>query len=118
VYYKYEQRVMSQQSWIKYIQKVTNLNVTAIGNFDIKEVHYTMPKTPGDTASAFATLPHLTIEAPNGKKIHWYVWKKKLSDQRRIEEMMKQKIKTDSLNPGEKALVDKVMADVVQSNWF
>jgi hypothetical protein len=118
MFYSWDKKTMGAKSWISYIQTITDLEISAIGKFTIKEVHYTMPKTPGTRATDFPSLPHITIENVSGQKIHWYIWKKKLDADKRIEEMMGSKIKTPSTNLGEKELVDKVMADINQQGWF
>jgi hypothetical protein len=118
MYYKYTKTTKGPQSWIDFLQTVDDLGITAVGKFTIKEVHFTKPKKPGTKASDFVNLPHITIEDPNGKKIHWYIWKQKLDKDKRIEEMMGNKIKTASCNLGEFEMVEKVMADIVESAWL
>ena len=118
MYYTYDETTKGPKSWIDFIQTITDLTIVSIGKFMIKEVHYTKPKKPATKKSDWVNLPHITIENVSGKKIHWYIYSKKLDKDLRIEEMMGNKVKSYQTNQGEQDLVDNVMADINEMGWI
>ena len=117
MYYTYEKTAKGSNSWIDYLQTITDLNLAAVGKFTIKEIHFTKPRLPATKKSDWVSLPHITIESTTGKKIHWYIWKKDVDRDLRIEEMMGNKVKQYNTNMGEIELIAKVMADIKEKGW-
>jgi hypothetical protein len=117
VYYTYQKTSKGPQSWIDYLQKITDLDIPSLSKFTIKEVHFTRPKKPATSKKDWVNLPHITIENVSGKTIHWYIWNKAVDRDLRIEEMMGKKQKEYSTNQGELEFIAKVMADIAEQGW-
>ena len=117
MYYQYTQTTKPKDHWIDFLQKINNLDIAALGKSMIKEVHFTKPKKPGTSKKDWVNLPHITIENKSGKKIHWYLWKKDVDRDLRIEEMMGNMVKDYNTNQGEVEFVTKVMADIKEPGW-
>ena len=118
MFYKYTQKNKPKDHWIDYLQTINNLDITSLGKFMLKEVHYTKVRQPATSKKDWVSLHHITIEAPTGKKIHWYLWNKNTDRDLRIEEMMGTKKKEYNTNQGEIEFVAKVLADIKEKSWF
>jgi len=119
VNFKYDKTTMNaSHPWIAFLQKVTNLDVQTIGRIAIEEVHFTMPKMPATKKTDWVKLPHVTIESTTGKKIHWYIWKRKLDTELRTEFIGGQNRQMRDANAGEKPLVERVLADATEQGWL
>src|SRR5687768_15440391 len=115
MHYAYETSTPGASSWIKNVHKVTNLEANYAAQFT--EVHVTIPKQPGDKAH-WPGLPHITIVTVKNYRYHWYILGKKISEDRRMEQIgTGNKSKNTSWTSLEMALVKQVLLDVNEKSW-
>jgi hypothetical protein len=113
--YTYNTQTFQNHRWIKVLYKVTNLEANYLAQFT--EAHVTIPTKPGDKDN-WATLPHITIVTVKDYRYHWYIYLKKISDKKRMEQIgTGNKSANSNWNSTEKALAERILSDVKEKNW-